>query len=125
MIQTTTRCIVCRSRVELEDVNSRWCASCECLDYSIDAPMGTGATPEDALDEWRKASATYRVPFQPSSLASFIVPPAPEGWGYRVTPGHQTRAVSLERAQELADRGDSLPIPIFYGPIEGQKAVNQ
>lgn len=123
MIQTSTLCIQCRTLVELDDIDSRWCAACECSDYSIDAPMGIGATPEDALQEWLTRAATYITPLEPSTLATFIVPPPPEGWGYRVKPG--TPAVSLERAQELADRGDHLPIPIHYGPSEGQKAANQ
>lgn len=127
MIETSTRCIVCRKRVQLEDIDSRWMASCECSDYSIDAPIGIGATPEDALQEWGTKAATHATPLQPSALASFIVPPAPEGFVLTVewfdgALGVQTATLgSLTSAQSYAqDRH-----PIHYGPREGQKAANQ
>jgi hypothetical protein len=104
MIQTSTLCIQCRTLVELEDIDSRCCAACECSDYSIDAPMGIGATPEDAVQEWLTRAATYITPLEPSTLATFIVPPPPDGFVLTT---------------------DTFTDAIFYGPSEGQKAANQ
>jgi hypothetical protein len=124
MIETSTRCIVCRKRVQLEDIDSRWVASCECTDYSMVAPIGIGATPEDALAEWSASAATYPMPLQPSALASFIVPPPPEGW--RLTPFEgaipRDPPVSLSEAEA---NWTSPRLAIHYGPSEGQKAANQ
>jgi hypothetical protein len=144
IIEITERCR-CGSFLSLFEDNGRWVCSCmqRCYDPSVEDPTpieslyGRGETPADAVVDYLRLreDADLEPVYVPTDLASFVVPKSPEGWGFSVgmrrEPGDGGRvpAVNRSHAHNIADGWEghptSLPLPIYYGPIEGQKAANQ
>lgn len=94
----------------------------------IERLAGVGATPADAfanymrLREERDLEPSYDL----SELASFIVPPAPEGFAlvahrFDAELGNYSHPTTLKGAERI----DPWTNSVSYGPAEGQKAANQ
>lgn len=129
------RC-ACGAHLELDEEPHRGhIVTCpRCFDPSaedatpIERLAGVGATPADAfanymrLREERDLEPDYRL----SELATFIVPPAPEGFAlvarrWDAALGEYTYPTTLDAAEALSAWTDR----IHYGPAEVQKAANQ
>lgn len=136
MISLSTRCHHCATHLELADSREGHAVHCpQCLDPTEDAPpeahlQGRGSTPEDALQNWfdRREELDLEPEHRLSELASFIVPRAPEGWGFTVTKWDDvlgkyevhpsTLESAIEQSQAFGER-------LYYGPTTIQKAANQ
>ena len=120
MIVTANTCPECGEHINLAEVHGTWVAAC-----NAECSVGEGEVPEDALSDWSARAGAARAP-APSSLASFIVPRAPEGWRLTVTTWDGDAVLGPEDIHPLtlAD-AESSGADIYYGPAPVQKAANQ
>lgn len=125
MIETSTRCPRCSTYVILNDVHGFWTAVCpHCIDPEshFGQLQGKGSTPEDALEDWWQSMDESDEPsYQPSALASFIVPRGPEG--FVLSPDREEPARLFFDSLSDAERNPELG-PLYYGPMSVLKAAN-
>jgi hypothetical protein len=95
----------------------------------IERLAGVGATPADALANYmrRREELCLEPDYTLSELATFIVPPPPEGFVISDQPGGWRPFRDLETAENLCAGAPGVGrTTIFYTqPLAGQKAANQ
>lgn len=135
MMRLSTRCHHCGESLVLDECRSGgYLVHCDrCLDPMGDSPVewlqGRGETMEDALQHWfdRREELGLEPESTITALASFVVPPSPEGWEFTIpTPGYVGSFESLAGAEGFAHATHSHgPLPIHYGPaLSVKKASN-
>jgi len=131
MIELRECCANCSRNLCLYERHSSWVVSCYhgCYDPGADDSAvaellsGWGDTPEDAMTDYVNSREALDLDplYVPSELASFIVPPPPEGFVISPDPSEPARLFfeSLSSAERHPELG-----PIYYGPMLAQKAAN-
>lgn len=131
MIELRERCVVCGNHLHLYEYHGDWCVTCyaRCYDPGaedaddVELLRGRGATPEDALQDYldQRGELGIEPVYAPSSLVGFIVPEPPAGWV--VSPDATDPARLFFDSLSDAERNPELG-PLYYGPMDVQKAAN-